>query len=328
MLSISRGAATPPPVARDTRRELAAEFFRGSGVEIGALHLPMAMPTGVSVRYVDRMTIPELREHYPELDGQDVAPVDVVDDGETLSTIEPESVDFIAANHFLEHCEDPIRTITNHLGKLRPGGVLFYAVPDKRYTFDFRRPRTPLSHLIADHEDGGQRSRSEHYLDWIRLVHPEGESPDHQTAYQLAADLEARGYSIHFHVWTQADLLALLLYCHEELGSFEIEAVRRVGMENIVVLRKHGELAVQHSPAATTTWLSDPGARIMELERELDDARRDAQGAREEARVLDQRAEMGDQVLADVFGSLSWRLTQPLRTAKQYVARLRAYHGR
>ena len=105
---------------------------------------------------MDRMTVPELRKHYPELDDQDLAPVDVVDDGETLSMIEPESVDFIVANHFLEHCEDPIRTITTHLGKLRPGGVLFYAVPDKRYTFDFRRPRTPLSHLIADHEDGGR----------------------------------------------------------------------------------------------------------------------------------------------------------------------------
>ena len=326
LYSISQGAATPPPVARDTRRELAAEFFRGDGIEIGALHLPMPMPAGVSVRYVDRMSVAELREHYPELDGQDVADVDVVDDGETLSTIEPQSVDFIVANHFLEHCEDPIRTLTTHLGKLRPGGVLFYAVPDKRYTFDFRRPRTPLSHLIADHEDGGKRSRSEHYLEWIRLVHPEGNPPDHETAYQLAADLEARDYSIHFHVWTQADLLELLLYCDERLGSFEIEAVRRVGMENIVVLRKHGEPAA-HSPAGKTTP-SDPQARIEELERELADAQSDARRARQEAQVLDQRAEMGDQVLADVFDSVSWRLTQPLRTAKRYVARLRASHGR
>ena len=60
LLSISRGAAAPPPVLRDTRRELAAEFFRGSGIEVGALHLPMAMPTDVIVRYVDRMTVPEL----------------------------------------------------------------------------------------------------------------------------------------------------------------------------------------------------------------------------------------------------------------------------
>jgi SAM-dependent methyltransferase len=319
LLSISRGAATPPPVVRDTRRELAAEFFRGSGIEIGALHLPMAMPAGVSVRYVDRMTVPKLREHYPELDGQDLAPVDLVDDGETLSTIEPESVDFIVANHFLEHCEDPIRTITAHLGKLRPGGVLFYAVPDKRYTFDFRRPRTPLTHLIADHKDGGQGSRHDHYLEWLRLVYPEGQPRDEPTARALADDLEARGYSIHFHVWTQADLLELMLHCHQRLGSFEIEAVRRVGLENIVVLRKHGDLVMQESQPEP-----DHEARVGELERDLADARRNAEIAREEARLLDRRVKIGDQLLADVFNSLSWRLTQPLRSAKQSVARLRA----
>ena len=260
---MNRVATTPPPVLRDTRRELAAEFFRGRGIEIGALHLPMAMPAGVGVRYVDRMTVPELRAHYPELDGQDLAPVDLVDDGELLATVEPESVDFIVANHFLEHCEDPIRTIETHLGKLRPGGVLFYAVPDKRYTFDFRRPRTLLSHVIADHEDGVQRSRHEHYLEWVWLVYPEGHQPPSEEAAQaLASDLEARGYSIHFHVWTQSDLLRLMLHCQERLASFEIEAVRRVGLENIIVLRKHGELVVKPDPSTAPELRDRRAARI------------------------------------------------------------------
>ena len=39
-------------------------------------------------------------------------------------------------------------------------------------------------------------------------------------------------------------------HCQRRLGSFEIEAVRRVGLENIVVLRKHGELVVEPIPAA------------------------------------------------------------------------------
>ena len=211
----------------------------------------MALPAGVRARYVDRMTVPELRAHYPELEGWDLAPVDVVDDGERLSTIAPESVDFIVANHFLEHCEDPIRTIETHLGKLRPGGVLFYAVPDKRYTFDFRRPRTPLSHVISDHEAGPQTSRREHYLEWVRLVYEGSEPPAEDQAGRYASELEAEAYSIHFHVWTQSDLLALMLHCHETLANFEIEAVRRRSHENIVVLRKHGELIVQRTLAGT-----------------------------------------------------------------------------
>ena len=74
--------ADPPRPVRDARRELAAGLLRGSRVEIGPPHLPMLLPTGVRFRYVDRMTVPGLRAHYPELDGQDLAPVDVVDDRE------------------------------------------------------------------------------------------------------------------------------------------------------------------------------------------------------------------------------------------------------
>lgn len=229
-----------PPAPRDTRRELADEFLRGSGVEIGALHLPMAMPEGALVRYVDRMAVADLRLHYPELAELDLSPVDVVDDGELLTTFAPESLDFIIANHFLEHCENPIRTIETHLGKLRPGGVLFYAVPDKRYTFDFRRPTTPLAHVVEDYERGPEPSRREHYLEWQRLVAEAHLDPKDPGLIARAEAQEADGYSIHFHVWTQADLVALMLHCHERFGTFEIEAVRRRSLENIVVLRKHG----------------------------------------------------------------------------------------
>lgn len=68
--------------------------------------------------------------------------------------------------------------------------------------------------------------------------------------------------------------------------------------------------------------------RISELERELADVRADAARARAEANALDQRLTFDEHVLADVFGSPSWRLTQPLRTAKSSVARLREVVGR
>jgi len=68
--------------------------------------------------------------------------------------------------------------------------------------------------------------------------------------------------------------------------------------------------------------------RISELERELADVRADADRARAEAHALDQRLTLGEQVLADVFSSPSWRLTQPLRTAKHSMARVRGVLGR
>ena len=115
--------AQAPVIHGDPRAQLAAEFLRGGGVEIGALHQPMPVPPGAGVTYVDRMTVEDLRAHYPELAELPLTPVDVVDDGERLETFADESIDFLVANHFLEHCENPIGTIETHLRKLRPGGV-------------------------------------------------------------------------------------------------------------------------------------------------------------------------------------------------------------
>ena len=150
------------------------------------------------------------------------------------------------------------------------------------------------------------------------LVYPADEGPpDEQTTAADAAHLDATRYSIHFHVWTQADLLELMLHCQTWLGSFDIEAVRRSGLENIVVLRKHGELVIEDSQAGV---VSPIGTRLTELERELTEAREDAETARAEARALAERVKTGQQVLADVFNLASWRLTKPLRMAKHAFA--------
>jgi predicted SAM-dependent methyltransferase len=249
----------PLPAYLDARAAFANSYLIGDGLEIGPLHQPLAVPPHARVRYVDRMSAPQLRHEYPELAEWDLTEVDVVDDGETLASIAPESQDFIIANHFLEHTENPIGTIECHLGKLKPGGVLFYAVPDKRFTFDFRRSPTPLEHMVADYEEGPERSRAEHYEEWCRLVIDE-ESDAVGSAEQAASEewvrrrarqLEDQGYSIHMHVWTEAEFLQLLLAIRERFGdAFDIEAVARVGIEVVVVLRKPGPLPVPTGPPA------------------------------------------------------------------------------
>jgi SAM-dependent methyltransferase len=295
------GPAEVPPVYLEARAVFAARFLFGEGLEIGPLHLPLAVPPQARVRYVDRMTVEELRHEYPELADWDLTEVDIVDDGELLSTIPDESQDFIVANHFLEHCEDPIGTMGVHLRKLKPGGILFYAVPDKRYTFDFRRSTTPLDHVIGDHEAGPERSRRGHYEEWARLVTDEestrlapGEQKSEEWATRRARDLEAARYSIHMHVWTQAEFLQLILHCRERFDdAFEIEAAARQALEFLVVLRKRGSLP-------------DPSAMSSE--------QRDSDRLNPtELREANQRLE---RELRDLKQSSSWRLTKPLRAAK------------
>jgi len=251
---------SPVPVYLDARAAFATGYLSGEGIEIGALHQPLVTPLQAHVRYLDRMTTPDLRREYPELAGYNLTEVDIVDDGETLATVEAESQDFIIANHFLEHTEDPIGTIETHLGKLKPGGVLFYAVPDKRFTFDFRRAVTRVEHMVADHEEGPERSRAEHFREWSRFVlehkPPEGageEWEEHQVE-AVAQQLEAQNYSIHMHVWTQAEFLRLIFTLRERAeGGFDLEAAARVGIEFVVVLRKAGPLPVPTGAAGDAT---------------------------------------------------------------------------
>src|SRR5262245_21139289 len=157
------------------RAAIARMYLRGSGIEIGALHRPLRVPPHVAVRYVDRLSTDDLPRQYPTLADHDLVPVGIIDDGERLASLADRSQDFVIANHFLEHCEDPLGALLNFLRVLRDGGVLFLTVPDKRYTFDRDRPVTPLPHLIADHECGADGSRRERLADGSRRVRQESE---------------------------------------------------------------------------------------------------------------------------------------------------------
>jgi SAM-dependent methyltransferase len=217
------------------RRRLANKFLTGTGVEIGALHMPLQVPKDVTVRYVDRMSVAGLRAHYPELRTCALVDPDVIDDGERLGTLEAASQDFVIANHFIEHTEDPIGTLANHLRVLRPGGVIYMAVPDKRFTFDRDRPVTELSHLLRDHEEGPAWSRRGHFEECARIIE---RTPEDEVAAR-AAELDAEDFSIHFHTWTPGSFLTMLVHARDALGfGFDIEALERQGHEFIVILRR------------------------------------------------------------------------------------------
>lgn len=218
------------------RRELAARFLRGSGVEIGALHQPLWVPPNVQVTYVDRMDVARLREHYPELAALPLTRVDRIDDGETLATFPDGSLDFVVANHMLEHCENPIGTVRRHLAKLRPGGVLYYAVPDKRKTFDVRRPLTDWAHLEADDRDGPAASREGHFREYVALVE---NAPPGEPLEARVRQLMAMNYSIHFHVWDAVSFREFVEKLRGRLG-FTVEVLEENEMEVVTVLRKGG----------------------------------------------------------------------------------------
>lgn len=216
------------------RRLITRLFLKGNGLEIGALHNPLRVPETAKVKYVDRMSVEDLKKHYPELNALDLVEVDIIDDGERLGRIQDSSQDFVIANHFIEHCQDPLSTLKNLLRVIRSGGILYLAVPDKRFTFDIDRPVTTFDHIEQDYILGPERSRKSHYEEWVRLVN---KNEDPVLAEDEVRHLMKIGYSIHFHVWTQIEIIDLLIRSRKYF-SFDIEMIYKNEHEVIAILTK------------------------------------------------------------------------------------------
>ena len=233
-----------PPLSREA---LARIYLRGSGIEIGAFNNPLKVPSDVRVQYVDFKATEELLESHPDLSARQITKPDIVTDGETLTGVEDESQDFVVANHFLEHCEDPIGAIKNFLRVVKPNGIVFLAIPDKRFTFDFRRPTTSFEHLLRDHREGGEWSRFGHHEELHKFVLG---ITDEQ---QIRRNMEEMGHT-HYHVWTQVEMLDMVARLRSDLAfDFELELfLSHARFEGIVIIRKG---AAKMSEQEEQSWL-------------------------------------------------------------------------
>ncbi len=221
---------------KTVREGLAQKFLRGHGIEIGALQRKLQVPSECRVTYVDRMSLEDLVVHYPEMAQFSLQRPDVIDDGEKLCTIPPGSQDFVIANHFLEHCQNPIQAIENFLRVLKHEGVLYLAVPDKRYTFDHSRRLTTYAELKDARQRDSRRGVEDLYLEWAREVQ---HAPEHNII-ALAKQLLSEEYSIHFNVWTLDTLLTFFLQSREDFGlPFEIAAIVSADNEVVLVMTKN-----------------------------------------------------------------------------------------
>ena len=103
--------------------------------------------------------------------------------------------------------------------------------------FDRDRPTTTFEHLARDHEQGPQVSRHEHYEDVVRNA----EKVAGETAVaERVAVLEQQGFRIHFHCWTQTEILELLVKLQRRPGfpPFDVEHFSKNQDEMVVVLSR------------------------------------------------------------------------------------------
>ncbi len=191
-----------------------AAHLSGTGVEIGALWRRFPVSTSTRVWYLDRSQLGELRLKYPELRARLISP-DVVADAGQLPFADG-SLNFVIASHVLEHMPFPLAALRDWHRALGSGGLLLLKVPDKRYTFDRGRQRTPLQHLVEEDLHPEKFDKRAHFQDWVEHVGKRAagsEALSNETDQLLKSD-----YSIHYHVWTDRDIRELIDYTRTNMG--------------------------------------------------------------------------------------------------------------
>lgn len=259
------------------RDKLAKRWLTGEGIEIGALHNPVKVKNGVSIKYLDYKTKQENQARYPELKGIDIVETDIVDDGFILSKVSDQSLDFIVANHALEHTPDPYGTLLKWKSKLKHSGLLYFAVPIAEKCYDVGRPITTLAHLLEDHylftttavdkvfsitEDHlreflfisdaniRRQSKIEHTLDESEITKACADfmQPIKEALKKSAVSYDDlisahvhyinKAYDLHYHTFSPTSLhIFVKHFCNNE-GFILIEFTKRGGAECIVIIRK------------------------------------------------------------------------------------------
>src|SRR3546814_547550 len=78
--------------------------------------------------------------------------------------------DLIVASHVFEHFADPVGWLANAHRLLKPGGRIFLALPDKRFTFDIGRAETTLSQWVGWHLRRLERPGVDQVFDYFANV--------------------------------------------------------------------------------------------------------------------------------------------------------------
>lgn len=177
------------------------------GVEIGAWRSPVP---GITPIYVDR---------YAEFGGEPCR-ADYEGDATALP-FHDHSLDYVVTSHVLEHVANPIAALVEWCRVLRPGGIIYLLVPDRRLTWDRFRTPTPVDHLFDDFSRGTTAVDATHIDDFVRGVDwstfspdtPPSEVPKKQnelSALYHAAVAAREEVNIHFHVFEPGNVRELV----------------------------------------------------------------------------------------------------------------------
>jgi SAM-dependent methyltransferase len=121
--------------------------------------------------------------------------------------------DFLLSSHMLEHSANPIKVLLAWRRILKPKGSLIILLPNKRWTFDHRRPVTKLEHLIADFDAATGEDDRTHLMEIISLHDLKRDNP--AGTYEMFRARSERNFEnrcLHHHVFDALLVRQMLEY--------------------------------------------------------------------------------------------------------------------
>lgn len=145
----------------------------GKGVELGALHNPVEINSEhATVIYADKLKRMDAIKAFPELEdvANKIVETDIIVDldRDSLSFIKGKHLDFVIANHVIEHLVNPIRFLKVINDNLKEGGLLLLTVPNKDYTLDVNRQLTRFRHLVIEYLLMTKHLSNKHITDYLK----------------------------------------------------------------------------------------------------------------------------------------------------------------
>ena len=125
--------------------------------------------------------------------------------------------DYLISAHCLEHCPDVLSALAEWRRVLKDGGALVLVLPHVDRSFDRGRPVATYDHHAAEHGKGGDGLDDEHWIDFEAFSIPNHQPTwlDDEGAHRADGSLDreylaAQGF-VHFHAWTQNEMVEILL---------------------------------------------------------------------------------------------------------------------
>jgi SAM-dependent methyltransferase len=131
------------------------------------------------------------------------------------------SLDYVIASHVLEHVANPVAALAEWYRVVRPGGIIYLIVPNRRATWDRHRPLTTVEHMLEDFAAGTTAADATHIDDFVHDVEWSewcpSISPDALPAKKIevaqilhASVARGEGINLHFHTFEPANVRELL----------------------------------------------------------------------------------------------------------------------